>query len=505
MKLIVKNFGAIKESEIDLSKRHYFFVGYNNTGKTYLAKLIYDIFSTETIQNFTKSLGTDELVLEGNKTHLLLTEVFISTLLDKFASYLQKTSIPKSLKINEDSSFILKNLEIRFEFDIEKDVKIPPLESRAMIGINTDDDTNTETNDVKIYSLKKEANSLEVQIQDIPKEEIYSKLPEGFFENIPKKQFDKRINSIKEDISKSLNQSLLRLLLQTNEQPFFLPANRIFILENADELVEQDNNRNAELAKSFLELLQSNDVNQVKLGDLISRKSESNHTAQISYLISEIAKLRKEKDESFIQDGTRFYDDLIEKLSVIMGGKIVMDRPHALSSNWVEKFKIEGHSFPNERPVNMYLASSSINQLGILFLYFKYWAKSEKNFLMIDEPEENLHPESQIQLINLLLQFASTNNRILITTHSPLLAEMINNYLVLGQLNDKTDIIAKEEFIDVDLNPNNTGIYYFNGEAVTEHPIGSYGTIFSSFKKAQDKIYSMGEHLNELMFKQLYK
>ena len=30
MKLIVKNFGAIKESVIDLSKRYYFFVGYNN-------------------------------------------------------------------------------------------------------------------------------------------------------------------------------------------------------------------------------------------------------------------------------------------------------------------------------------------------------------------------------------------------------------------------------------------------------------------------------------------
>jgi predicted ATPase len=56
---------------------------------------------------------------------------------------------------------------------------------------------------------------------------------------------------------------------------------------------------------------------------------------------------------------------------------------------------------------------------------------------MIDEPEENLHPENQILLVNLLLEFLTTNNRLLITTHSPLVAEVVNNYLILGQLENK--------------------------------------------------------------------
>ncbi len=189
-------------------------------------------------------------------------------------------------------------------------------------------------------------------------------------------------------------------------------------------------------------------------------------------------------------------------IKAVMGGEIVMDKAGSIS-NWAEKFKLLNNG--NNEPIQMYLASSSINQLGTLYLYLKYWAKADENFLMIDEPEENLHPESQIKLINLLLEFGNLNNRVLITTHSPLLAEIINNYLVLGQLKDKSKIANDLGLVDVDLTPEDTGIYYFNGEIVTEHKVGSYGTIFSSFKEAQDKIYSTGEYLGELMFKQLNK
>lgn len=503
MKLIVRNFGAIKESVIDLSKRHYFFVGYNNTGKTYLAKLIYDIFNVETHSDYTKSSRAIHSI-ENVSGSLILNEATIKNLLNSFAIYLKEITIPKSLKTGNDSNFILSDLEIQFEFDLQEDVEKPSLQSRVAIGVNNGKDNSINDSDIDIYNLKKVENSLEVKIENFTSEQIYEKLPKDFFENVPKKRFEEQINSIREDVSKSFNQSLLSLLLQNREKPFFLPANRIFILENADELVEQDNARNAELAKTLLELLQSKDIDREKLGSIVSRKSDSNHTIQISNLISEISKLRKNKDEEFVLNGTGFYDELIHKLSSIMGGEIVMDRPSALS-NWVEKFKIQQYNVQNEKPINMYLASSSINQLGILFLYFKYWARTEQNFLMIDEPEENLHPESQIKLINLLLEFASSNNRILITTHSPLLAEMINNYLVLGQLENKDEVIENFNLIKVDMNPNNTGIYYFNGEVVTEHKVGSYGTIFSSFKQAQDKIYALGDTLNELMFKQLYK
>jgi AAA15 family ATPase/GTPase len=499
MKLVVKNFGPIKESVIDLSKRYYFFVGYNNTGKTYLSKLIYDIFNGETLNDFTKSSFAKNKIEEGELT-IILTEELIESVLKDFAEFLKETVIPKSLKTNIDSNFILKNLDIHFEFDFQKDVVTPTLSSGIAISVETDD---METDNVEIYSLRKDANSLEIKCEYFTNEDISKKLPNDFFENIPKKIFERRINTIRRNITKDISESLLKLLLQNKEKPFFLPANRIFILENADELVEQARRQDEQQVQRLIELLESSEDNKEKVGNLMARRVSGKHTKQINYLVNEISELRKNKDEDFIKNGTGFFDDTILDLSQLMGGEIIMSKSSGIS-NWEEKFKISDKKDEN-KSLGMYLASSSINQLGTLFLYLKYWAKSNDNFLMIDEPEENLHPKSQIKLLDLLLKFGNKGNKVLITTHSPLVAEIINNYLVLSQLENKSELSEKLNLVNTDLSLDKAGIYYFNGETVTEHKTDKYGTIFTSFKEAQDNIYEIGDFLGEQMFKQLNK
>ncbi|OQY50754.1 MAG: hypothetical protein DRR08_02370 [Candidatus Parabeggiatoa sp. nov. 2] len=52
IQLISQNFGPIKTGKIDLSKRFYIFVGYNNSGKTYVSQLLWSLFSKETIEKF---------------------------------------------------------------------------------------------------------------------------------------------------------------------------------------------------------------------------------------------------------------------------------------------------------------------------------------------------------------------------------------------------------------------------------------------------------------------
>jgi AAA15 family ATPase/GTPase len=44
MQLIIQNLGSIKQGEIDLTKKFYVLVGYNNTGKTYVSQLLWSIF-----------------------------------------------------------------------------------------------------------------------------------------------------------------------------------------------------------------------------------------------------------------------------------------------------------------------------------------------------------------------------------------------------------------------------------------------------------------------------
>jgi len=80
--------------------------------------------------------------------------------------------------------------------------------------------------------------------------------------------------------------------------------------------------------------------------------------------------------------------------------------------------------------IDLYNASSAIKQLAPLILYLRYRAKPN-DFLIIDEPEMNLHPEAQAKLLEVLGILVNLGVRVLLTTHSPYFMSHINN-LVAG-------------------------------------------------------------------------
>lgn len=68
--------------------------------------------------------------------------------------------------------------------------------------------------------------------------------------------------------------------------------------------------------------------------------------------------------------------------------------------------------------IDLYNASSSIKQLSALVLYLRYKA-APGQLLIIDEPEMNLHPASQVRLLEVLAILVRLGVQVLITTHSP--------------------------------------------------------------------------------------
>ncbi|OQX23180.1 MAG: hypothetical protein BWK80_27315 [Desulfobacteraceae bacterium IS3] len=76
--------------------------------------------------------------------------------------------------------------------------------------------------------------------------------------------------------------------------------------------------------------------------------------------------------------------------------------------------------------IDLHNASSAIRQLAPLLLYLRYRAK-KNDFLIIDEPEMNLHPEAQAKLLEIFGMMVNAGIRILITTHSPYLLAHLNN------------------------------------------------------------------------------
>ena len=84
-------------------------------------------------------------------------------------------------------------------------------------------------------------------------------------------------------------------------------------------------------------------------------------------------------------------------------------------------------------------ASSGIQSTVPLLLVLHYAIhKREFTSFVLEEPECNLFPEKQVELLKHIIALIKSENRTLtITTHSPYLLSNLNNYLYAGSLIEK--------------------------------------------------------------------
>ena len=224
-----------------------------------------------------------------------------------------------------------------------------------------------------------------------------------------------------------------------------------------------------------------------------------------------IDKLKDDNKNFFKSSYTKPFDDLIKKLiftiyeplsdnrylnkmNHILEGSISIDRAEFIGMVDISYSHKSGQNIP------MYLSSSMVNQLSMLYLYFKYWFHPmSHDFLLLDEPEMNLHPSKKIKVMELLLDFAS-ENKLLIATHSSSVAKSLINYIHLFDLKEKKgdlkSFIKENELdmnLDINLKSNDIGIYYFNGETIISYKRDNdsdihFGT-FSEIEELQNKQY----------------
>lgn len=78
--------------------------------------------------------------------------------------------------------------------------------------------------------------------------------------------------------------------------------------------------------------------------------------------------------------------------------------------------------------IELPVASSMIKELSPLVLYLRFIARPN-DFVIIDEPEMNLHPEAQVKLTEVLSMMAQAKLKVLITTHSPYVVDHLTNLI----------------------------------------------------------------------------
>ncbi|SDA45078.1 winged helix-turn-helix domain-containing protein [Methanobrevibacter millerae] len=112
--------------------------------------------------------------------------------------------------------------------------------------------------------------------------------------------------------------------------------------------------------------------------------------------------------------------------------------------------------------------ASGIKQIGIIQLLLGYRKLKPNSFLIIDEPEVNLHPEWQIKLAEILVILAKNLDvKIYINTHSPMFIEAMSLYSeYYGLLNDTNVYLTEKHklggFTFKKIDPKDMGAVYEN-------------------------------------------
>jgi predicted ATPase len=479
MELLIKNLGSIRNNNqaIDLTKKFYTFIGYNNSGKTLVSQLLWTIFNDDNIRKFSENTQIDSLVIDS-KTPIKINQELIDEILNKFSRFIEKEVVNT---YNLDASIketIISSNKLIFQANIQE---FKDKNFRLTFVVD---------NDLEYLQISKRKSSLTINIKEnnIP-EKVFDKIPRDFFE---------RAKPSKESVIIS---SVITVLLSPTQDTFFIPASRSFFPVFYQYIYEIERNKRIESNRLFLELIENidddSDSNEDKLKRLREQLPKRSYTEPMNKVIESLYSLNTKKKINSV------YNSLIEKMIGLMGGEITISSLEAIAPI---QFSFK---FDESKDLPMYLASSSVNQLTILYLYLKYWAKEKNNFLMIDEPEVNLHPENQIRLMDILVQFVTEhNNRVLITTHSPILTDILNNYVYLHTLKsydvDVTKIIEDNQLKnlnpEISLAKEDLGVYFFTGDKIIDYGTSQYGVYFRNFKEVINSVQKSGEILTNHIY-----
>ena len=194
------------------------------------------------------------------------------------------------------------------------------------------------------------------------------------------------------------------------------PAERSGAILFYNQLLENRNNilRQLEL---------SQDINLLKN---ISRYSEP-----VNEYIIRLNKLEEYENK----EETEIYRNLVKNIDIqnIIEGEIIIKSNQIIYKN------------ENDLELNMGLVSSTVKTLAGFFLYLKYQAQ-KGDIVFIDEIELNLHPENQRKIVKLINYLSKQGIKFIISTHSPIITEEIDNMLLFEKAKDKINSEEMKEY-----------------------------------------------------------
>jgi predicted ATP-binding protein involved in virulence len=222
---------------------------------------------------------------------------------------------------------------------------------------------------------------------------------------------------------------------------------------------------------------------------LFARELAANRTELIDELISERpeANLREHLQQraglyplvirDALQDAIRAsltktsgpYADLADELeTAILGGHIKFNDQGDLEFTPTQ--------ISSGSPLRLHESASVVKSLGSLVVHLRYHAWTHQR-LFIDEPELNLHPDSQRRIARILAKAVNRGLKLLISTHSDYIIRELNNLIMLGQDTDEAKALIEDLGYDPEavLTGEQMGVYLVNEGACRNIPVDETG------------------------------
>jgi AAA15 family ATPase/GTPase len=452
MKIKIRNLGPIRdEAQFEL-KPLTIFIGPNNSGKTWLAYTLAALFGKFGIVKFTDEDRTTSIlnaypplakvIDDLLKTGIASMDIYqfadiygeqyfneiISCVRENFAQFMGTQivsfdALQMSIELNGVRSLFLK--------------RIQDTSFHASIGLGKQKNGNTYGEQNALFRIRKQKGRKNISMYFVFEDQSEEEIPREILREI-------------------IEERIIWYIFRTIHCALFfdvvvLPTERItfLTLPFSTQPLEQ--------RVSDQEINQDIRPLSLPVSDYVS--------SVISVAAIGPTKMVERKQEAQKNSQVQTYIDLSYFLEQqILNGKVEFSTPEPISGR-----EILFHPNDCTSPLEISLASSMVKELAPLVFHLRYFAQPNE-LLIIDEPEMNLHPTAQVQMLEFLAILVDAGVNVLVTTHSPYIIDHLGNLTKASQHPDKERI--QSEFYLKDyrafIDENNISMYFVDRGTVQD-------------------------------------
>lgn len=450
--LEIEDFGPIKSAKIELRPLTVL-VGPSNTGKSYLAILIYALHCAMA-NRYEMSYSVMRYPPDSESRANVKTDQYIGRLLENALSKNPNKVVelePEQLAMlvqfihGGDNSLLF---EIRRSFGIKNDSDLRRKFARRKRALVRLIHPNSEYDYEPNILVSEIGNGCQIEIVgprggQLNLENIEHLIDQAADQRVSVSSNSEQMKNLRAGVARAVYRNAMPAMVN---RAYYLPADRTGIMHAHRSVVYA-------LISSAPTAGLLPGTNVPTLSGVLSDFLRG------LVVMDELVRTKKESEED---EGTRAaIRELTDRMeSSVLNGSVVVGKAKAIN---YPDFLYRPDGWKSE--LQLMNASSMVSEMTPLILYLRY-VVDEGQTLIIEEPESHLHPKMQIQLTRLLALLVQAGIKVIVTTHSDWVVSCLNN-IVLRKQNESASggIVPNGQTCDVvepALDESEVGVWAFS-------------------------------------------